>query len=315
MARYVLQRILALIPVMLVVATVGYVILYFAPGDPAAVMLGMDATPERVRELKHSLGLDRPFIVQLGLWYQRIIRGDLGRSIFEQDPVTEVIARRLEPSLLLSLLGITLAVAVGVPVGVIAAVRRNTIVDQLLMSGALFGISIPSFWLGLNLILLFSLRLNLFPTSGYIPLNEGWTGTLTTLALPAMTLGALGSGFIARMTRSAMLEVLSADFVRTAQAKGLTHYRVVSRHALRNALIPIVTVIGLAAGTLMAGGVITVETVFAIPGVGLLVISSILRRDFPVIQGVLLYVSLVYVFVNLLIDLLYVFLDPRVKYS
>jgi peptide/nickel transport system permease protein len=315
MVRYLLQRLVALIPVMLVVATVGYVILYFAPGDPAAVMLGMDATPERVQELKRSLGLDRPFVVQLGLWYQRILRGDLGKSIFEQDPVTQVIARRLEPSILLTVLGISLAIALGVPAGVMAAARRNTVVDQVLMGGALFGISIPSFWLGLNLILLFSLRLNLFPTSGYIPLNEGWVGTIRTLALPAMTLGILGSGFIARMTRSAMLEVLSQDYIRTAQAKGLMSRRVVIRHALRNALIPIVTVIGLAAGTLMAGGVITVETVFAIPGVGLLVISSILRRDFPVIQGVLLYVSVVYVLVNLTIDLLYVFLDPRVKYA
>lgn len=300
---------------MLVVATVGYVIIYLAPGDPAAVMLGMDATPDRVAELRRALGLDRPLPVQLGLWYQRILRGDLGRSIFEQDPVAEVILKRLEPSLLLTLFGVTLAVVLGVPAGVLAAVRRNTLVDQVLMGGAMLGVSIPSFWLGLNLILLFSLRFNLFPTSGYIPLNEGWLGTLRTLALPSLTLGILGSGFIARMTRSAMLEVLLQDYVRTAHAKGVGERRVIVRHALRNAVIPIVTVVGLVTGTLMAGGVITVETVFAIPGVGLLVISSLLRRDFPVIQGVLLYVSVVYVLVNLLIDLLYVFLDPRVKYA
>ncbi len=315
MSRYLFQRLLALLPVMLVVATVGYVIIYLAPGDPAAVMLGMDATPDRVAELRRALGLDRPLPVQLGLWYQRILRGDLGRSIFEQDPVAEVILKRLEPSLLLTLFGVTLAVVLGVPAGVLAAVRRNTLVDQVLMGGAMLGVSIPSFWLGLNLILLFSLRFNLFPTSGYIPLNEGWLGTLRTLALPSLTLGILGSGFIARMTRSAMLEVLLQDYVRTAHAKGVGERRVIVRHALRNAVIPIVTVVGLVTGTLMAGGVITVETVFAIPGVGLLVISSLLRRDFPVIQGVLLYVSVVYVLVNLLIDLLYVFLDPRVKYA
>jgi peptide/nickel transport system permease protein len=315
MSRYLLQRLLALLPVMLVVATVGYVIIYLAPGDPAAVMLGMDATPDRVAELRRALGLDRPLPVQLGLWYQRILRGDLGRSIFEQDEVTDVIAKRLEPSILLTLFGVTLAVALGVPAGVLAAVRRNTATDQVLMGAAMLGVSIPSFWLGLNLILLLSLRFNLFPTSGYIPLHEGWLGTLRTLALPSLTLGILGSGFIARMTRSAMLEVLLQDYVRTAHAKGLRDRRIIVRHALRNALIPIVTVVGLVTGTLMAGGVITVETVFAIPGVGLLVISSILRRDFPVIQGVLLYVSVVYVLVNLVIDLLYVFLDPRVKYA
>ncbi len=300
---------------MLIVATVGFVILYLAPGDPAAVMLGMDATPDRVKELRRDLGLDRPLPVQLALWYRRILQGDLGRSIFEQDPVTQVIRNRLEPSILLTIMGVGLAILLGVPAGVLAAVRRNTMVDQALMGGALLGISIPSFWLGLNLILLFSLALNLFPTSGYIPLREGWLGTLRTLALPSLTLGILGSGFIARMTRSAMLEVLTQDYVRTARAKGLAEPRVIASHALRNALIPIVTVIGLAAGTLMAGGVITVETVFAVPGVGLLVISSILRRDFPVIQGVLLYVSVVYVVINLLVDLLYVFLDPRVKYA
>ncbi|MGQ0570623.1 MAG: ABC transporter permease [Armatimonadota bacterium] len=315
MARYLFQRLVALIPVMLVVATVGYVIIYLAPGDPAAVMLGLDATPDRVRELRRDLGLDRPLPVQLGLWYRRILVGDLGRSIFENDPVTHVIAQRLEPSILLTVMGVTLAILLGVPAGVISAVRRNTLIDQVLMGGAMLGVSIPSFWLGLNLILLFSLQLDLFPTSGYISLREDWLGTLRTLALPALTLGILGSGFIARMTRSAMLEVLLQDYVRTARAKGLSELLVITRHALRNGLIPIITVIGLVMGSLMAGGVITVETVFAIPGVGLLVISSILRRDFPVIQGVLLYVSVVYVLVNLLIDLLYVFLDPRVKYA
>jgi peptide/nickel transport system permease protein len=313
--RYIFQRLLALIPVMLVVATVGFLIIYLAPGDPAAVMLGMDATPDRVAELRRDLGLDRPLPVQLGLWFQRILRGDLGRSIFEQDPVTHVIRSRLEPSILLTLLGVGLAVLLGVPAGMVAAVKRNTIVDQLLMGGSLLGISIPSFWLGLNLILLFSLALNLFPTSGYIALRESWPGTLRTLTLPAMTLGILGAGFIARMTRSAMLEVLQQDYVRTARAKGLAERLVIAHHAFRNALVPVVTVIGIAVGSLMAGGVITVETVFAIPGVGLLVISSILRRDFPVIQGVLLYVSLVYVLINLAVDLLYAFLDPRVRYG
>jgi peptide/nickel transport system permease protein len=204
-------------------------------------------------------------------------------------------------------------VAIGVPAGVISAVRRNTLIDQVLMGVSLLGVSMPSFWLGLNLILLFSLSLGLLPVSGYVPINESWFDALRSIILPALTLGIGGSGLIARMTRSSMLEVLSQDYVRTARAKGAPERRVLVRHALRNAMIPIVTVVGLSVGTLLAGA-ITVETVFAIPGVGLLVISSVLRRDFPVIQGALLFAATVYVLVNLLVDMLYVYMNPRITY-
>jgi peptide/nickel transport system permease protein len=298
---------------MVVVATVGFLIVHLAPGDPAVVMLGPDASAERVEELRRDLGLEESLPVQLFRWYYRVLRGDLGRSLFEGDPVTRVIGSRLEPTLLLTTAGVALAVAIGVPAGVISAVRRNTLIDQVLMGVSLLGVSMPSFWLGLNLILLFSLSLGLLPVSGYVPINESWFDALRSIILPALTLGIGGSGLIARMTRSSMLEVLSQDYVRTARAKGAPERRVLVRHALRNAMIPIVTVVGLSVGTLLAGA-ITVETVFAIPGVGLLVISSVLRRDFPVIQGALLFAATVYVLVNLLVDMLYVYMNPRITY-
>jgi peptide/nickel transport system permease protein len=310
---YLLRRLVALVPVMLIVATVGFVVVRLAPGDPAVVMLGPDASPERVAELRHELGLHESVPVQLLRWYHRVLRADFGRSVFEGDPVMQVIRNRLEPTVLLTLLAIMVAIAIGVPAGVVSAVRRNSLADQLLMGVALLGVSMPSFWLGLNLILVFSLALGLFPVSGYVPLGENWTAALRSLVLPALTLGIGASGLIARMTRSAMLEVLHQDYIRTALAKGVPRRRVLVRHALRNALVPVVTIIGLSMGTLLAGAV-TVETVFAIPGVGLLVISSVLRRDLPVIQGVLLFAAAVYVLVNLLVDLIYVYLDPRITY-
>jgi peptide/nickel transport system permease protein len=313
MAAYLAQRLVALAPVMVLVATIGFVIIHLAPGDAAVMMLGPDASIERVAQLRRELGLHEPLPVQLGRWYGRLLRGDLGRSVFEGDPVTRVIASRLEPTAVLTFMGVLIAVLIGVPAGVISAVRRNTVADQALMGVALLGVSMPSFWLGLNLIILFSLTLRVFPVSGYVPFAESWIGMVRSLALPALTLGIGGSGLIARMTRSAVLEILWQDYVRTARAKGLPERHVIWGHVLRNALIPVVTVVGLSVGTLLAGA-ITVETVFAIPGVGLLVISSVLRRDFPVIQGVLLFAACVYVAVNLAVDILYVYVDPRITY-
>ncbi len=314
MTGYILRRLLALVPVLLIVATVGFFLIYLTPGDPAAVMLGPDATPEDVQNLRLVMGLDRPLLVQLGRWYGRTLRGDFGYSIFLHRPVLKAIAERLEPTLLLTLMALTIAVAMGIPAGVMAAVGRNTWVDQASMGVALFGVSMPSFWLGLNLILIFSVWLGLLPVAGYIPIKESLAGALRSLILPAVTLGLSGSALIARMTRSSMLEVLSQDFIRTARAKGSQERRVIYRHALRNAMIPTVTVIGLALGGLLAGTIVT-ETVFALPGVGRLVISSVLRRDYPAIQGVLIFIASIYVLVNLLIDLVYVYLDPRVKYA
>ncbi|MDQ7857191.1 MAG: ABC transporter permease [Armatimonadota bacterium] len=314
MAAYIARRLLALAPVLLIVATVGFFLIYLTPGDPAAVMLGPDATDEDLATLRQIMGLDRPLLVQLGRWYARVLRGDLGYSIFLQRPVLQAIYERLEPTGLLTVLSLLLAIAIGVPAGIAAAVRRNTWVDQASMGVALVGVSVPNFWLGLNLILLFSVYLGLFPVAGYVPLAESAVGTLRTLVLPAVTLGISASALIARMTRSSMLEVMGQDYVRTARAKGNRERRVVYWHALRNAMIPTVTVIGLALGGLLAGAVVT-ETVFALPGVGRLVISSVLRRDYPVVQGVLMFIAAIYVLVNLLIDVIYVYLDPRVKYA
>jgi peptide/nickel transport system permease protein len=300
--------------VLLVVATVGFFLIYLTPGDPAAVMLGPDAASADLEHLRRVMGLDRPLLVQLLRWYSRTLQGDLGYSIFLQRPVLQAIAERLEPTGLLTALALVVATAVGVPAGVLAAVRRNSWLDQLSMGVALVGVSVPGFWLGLNLILVFSVYWGLFPVAGYVPLGESVGGAVRSLALPAVTLGISASALIARMTRSSMLEVLGQDYIRTARAKGSREPRVVIRHALRNAMIPTVTVVGLALGGLLAGAVVT-ETVFALPGVGRLVISSVLRRDYPVVQGVLIFIASVYVFVNLLIDLAYVYLDPRVKYA
>lgn len=314
MTGYVIRRLLALLPVLLVVATVGFFLIYLTPGDPAAVMLGPDATDQDLQNLRVIMGLDRPLLVQLVLWYSRTLRGDLGYSIFLQRPVLQAIFERLEPTMLLTMMALAVAVGIGVPAGVASAVRRNSWVDQASMGVALLGVSVPGFWLGLNLILVFSVYLGLFPVAGYVPMQQSLAGAIRSLVLPAVTLGFGGSALLARMTRSSMLEVLGQDYVRTARAKGNREGRVIVGHALRNAMIPTVTVIGLALGGLLAGAIVT-ETVFALPGVGRLVISSVLRRDYPVVQGVLMFIATIYVLVNLLIDVLYVYLDPRVKYA
>jgi peptide/nickel transport system permease protein len=311
---YVVRRLIALLPVLLVVSTVGFFLIYLTPGDPAAVMLGPDATQDDIENLRAQMGLNRPLHVQLLRWYSRMLRGDLGDSIFLQRPVLQAIFERLEPTVLLTTMALVVAIAIGVPAGVVSAVRRNSWMDQAAMGVALFGVSVPGFWLGLNLILFFSVYLGLFPVAGYVPLAESVARAVRSLVLPALTLGIGGSALIARMTRSSMLEVMGQDYVRTARAKGNRERRVILRHALRNAMIPTITVIGLALGGLLAGAIVT-ETVFALPGVGRLVISSVQRRDYPVIQGVLMFIASIYVLVNLLIDVIYVYLDPRVKYA
>ncbi len=313
MTQYIVRRSVALLPVLLIVASVGFVLIHLAPGDPAAVMLGPDATTEQVQTLHHILGLDQPLFLQLTRWYARVLQGDLGYSIFLHRPVLQAIIERLEPTALLTTMALAVAITIGVPTGIIAAVRRNSWIDQAMMGLALCGVTVPTFWLGLNLILVFSLYLNLFPVAGYVPLAESILSALRSLVLPAVTLGFAGSALIARITRSSMLEVLGEDYIRTARSKGSPEHSVIYRHALRNAMIPTLTVIGLTVGGLLAGAVVT-ETVFALPGIGRLVITSVLRRDYPVIQGVLMFTGSVYVVVNLVVDILYVSLNPRIKY-
>jgi len=311
---YVVRRLLALIPVALVVATVAFVLMHLAPGDPASVIAGPYASADDIQRLHHQLGLDQPLWVQLTRWYGRLLRGDLGDSIFLRKPVLAAIADRVEPTLLLTVFATVVAVLIGVPAGIVSAHRHNTTADQAVMVAALVGISVPNFLLGLLLILLFSVQLGWFPVAGYSPLEYGWTKTLRSLVLPAVALGVVQSGLIARITRSAMLDVLREQFILAGRAKGLGERTVVGKHALKNAMIPTITIIGISFAILI-GGAIVVETVFNIPGLGRLIISAVLRRDYPVIQGVVLCVAGVYMLINLAVDLSYLVFDPRVRYQ
>jgi peptide/nickel transport system permease protein len=311
---YVVRRLLALVPVALVVATVAFVLIHLAPGDPASMIAGPDATADDVQKIARQLGLDRPLAVQLVQWYGHLLRGDLGHSIFLRRPVTEAILDRVEPTLLLTLFATVVSVLIGVPAGVLSARYHNTATDQAFMAFALVGISVPNFLLGLLLILFFGVHLGWFPVAGYSPLEYGWLGTLRSLVMPAFALGLVQSALIARIARSAMLDVLREQFIVAGRAKGLGERAVVYKHALKNAMIPTVTIIGISFAILISGAVV-VETVFNIPGLGRLIISAVLRRDYPVIQGVVLCIAGVYMLINLLVDLSYLVIDPRVKYQ
>ena len=313
MLSYLTGRLVALIPVLLVVAAVVFLLIHLTPGDPARVLLGQDATPEQVQALRHDLGLDRPLLVQFALWLGRALRGDLGLSFFQHLPVTSDILQHASPTLLLSLMAITVSLLIGIPAGVISAVFRNSWLDQGSLALAMLGAAVPSFWLGLSMIVIFAVNLGWLPSSGYRSPAEGLGLSLHYLILPAFALGLPNSSLIIRFTRSSLLDVIGNDYIRTARAKGVGERTVIFHHALRNALVPILTVIGLTFAALMGGAVVT-ETVFSLPGIGQLVVSSVLRRDYPVIQGVILMVATAYVLINLGVDLLYFLVDPRVKY-
>lgn len=310
---YVVRRLVALIPVALVVGTVAFVLIHLAPGDPASIIAGPDATAEDIERLRVQMGLDRSLPIQLLSWYGRLLQGDLGRSIFLRKPVVDAILDRVEPTLLLTLFATAIAVAIGVPAGVISARYHNSATDQAFMVLALVGISIPNFLLGLLFVLFFGVWLGWFPVAGYSPLEYGWLGTLRSLVLPAFALGLVQSALIARIARSSMLDVLREQFITAGRAKGLGEPAVVYKHAFKNALIPTITIIGISFAVLISGAVV-VETVFNIPGLGRLIVSAVLRRDYPVIQGVILMFSGIYVLVNLLIDITYTLLDPRIRY-
>jgi peptide/nickel transport system permease protein len=312
MIGFLARRCAASLLVMLLVSFLTFGIIWLVPGDAANVFLDTSATPEQLQQIRHQLGIDQPFYVQMLSWYVRLLHGDLGNSIFLGRSVMSAIIERLPVSLSLTAIALVFATVLGVAAGVLAALRHGHWSDQALSSLALLGLSVPEFWLGLMLIYLFAVVLGWFPTGGYVPLSESFTGWLCSLALPALTLAAGPIGFIARMTRSAMLEVLGQGFIRTADAKGLSHIYVVARHGLPNALVPIVTVVGIIAGGLI-GGDIVVEQVFSLPGVGRLLIGAILSRDIPLIQGGLLMVALVFLLVNLAVDITYARIDPRVR--
>ncbi len=313
MLRYIARRCVSLILVMLLVATLVFFLTRLAPGDPAAIMLGDQATAEDVARLRETYGLDQPVLVQFGLWLKEIARGNLGRSIFLQQPVSSALLDRAELTFFLSFFAVLIAAAIGIPAGIASAVWRGRWIDQIVSAFAMLAANIPSFWLGLIFIQVFAVRLGWFPVAGYGPPDAGFAERLSYLALPAAVLGIVNSALITRFTRASMLDVLGNDYIRTARSKGLSEWRVVIRHGLGSALIPIVTVVGLTAA-LMIGGAIVTETVFGLPGIGNLVVSAVLRRDYPVIQGALVVVAAIYVLINLAIDLLYAALDPRVRY-
>lgn len=307
-----LNRLGGMIVVLAIVATVVFIIVRVTPGDPAAVMLGSDATPEDVAALRSQMGLDAPLVVQYGHFMLGLLRGDLGQSIFLGQSVGEALAARAEPTFFLTLFSILIATAIALPVGVLSAVRRGTAFDQVVVTLTMVAASVPSFWLGLILIQVFAVGLGWFPASGYGGPDSGFLERLQHLVLPAVALGVVNSALITRFTRAAMLDVLGDDYVRTARAKGASEARVVLKHALKNALVPIITVIGLSVAMLVAGAVVT-ETVFGLPGIGNLVVSAVLRRDYPVIQGTLLVVAAIYVLINFAVDMLYIVVDPRVR--
>ena len=313
MLAYTARRVVATIPVMAIVALFVFSLLYIAPGDPAAIIAGDQASPADVDRIRASLGLDRPFLIRFGEWLWHVMNGDLGISIFTNLPVTRMIAQRIEPTLSLMVLTLVLSVCTAVPMGVLAAWKQGSWIDRLVMLNAVAGFSVPVFVVGYLMAYIFALQLDWFPVQGYTPLSAGIGPWLSNLVLPSVTLAGAFIALIARVTRAAMLEVLSQDYVRTAKAKGLDQRPILFVHALKNAAVPIVTVIGLGVAGLIGGAVVT-ESVFAIPGVGRLVVDAILRRDYPIIQGVVLMFSFLYVLVNLGVDLLYTVFDPRIRY-
>lgn len=313
MVRYILQRFVGMAVVMFLVVTIVFVIVRVTPGDPAAVMLGPDASAQDIADLRARLGLDQSLVIQYFYYIGQLLKGDLGQSIFLNMPVGAALLDRTEPTFFLTVLSLLIACIIALPVGVYAAYRRGSFVDQAATTVAMLAASIPSFWLGLILMQFFAVRLNLFPVSGYGGPGSSFIDRMYHLILPAIALGLVSSALILRFTRASMLDVLGDDYIRTARAKGLIERRVIMKHALKNALIPILTVVGLTAAVLISGAVVT-ETVFGLPGVGNLVVSAVLRRDYPVIQGALLVIAGLYVLINFIIDMLYLFVDPRVRY-
>jgi len=310
---YIVRRVLATIPVMLVVAIFVFALLYLSPGDPAAIIAGDSATSEDIARIHAKLGLDQPIYIQFATWAWHLLHGDLGISIFTNLPVLKLIGQRVEPTIALTVTTLIVSVSLAIPLGVLAAWKAGTWIDRSVMVFAVFGFSVPVFVLAYVLIYVFSIEAELLPVQGYVSLRDGLRPFLSHLVMPSIALGTVYIALIARITRASMLDVLAQDYIRTAQAKGLSNENVLIRHALRNAAVPIVTIIGIGVALLISGVVVT-ETVFAIPGLGRLTVDAILRRDYPIIQGVILIFSAIYVLINLLVDLSYAVLDPRIRY-
>ena len=313
MFSYIIRRMLATIPVMGVVAIFVFSLLYLSPGDPAVIIAGDTATLDDIARIRQKLGLDQPFYVQFGTWVWNLLHGDLGISIFTNLPVMTLIKQRIEPTVALTISTLLVTIPIAIPLGVIAAWKAGTWIDRVVMVFAVAGFSIPGFVLAYILIFTFSIGLDLLPVQGYTSIRDGFGAFASHMVLPSITLGLFYAALVARITRASMLDVLSQDYVRTAQAKGLSNREVLIGHALKNAAVPIATIIGIGVALLISGVVIT-ETVFAIPGIGRLVVDAILRRDYPIIQGVILMFSAWYVLVNLAVDISYTLFDPRIRY-
>jgi peptide/nickel transport system permease protein len=313
MIAYIARRLLSTIPVMAVVAVCVFLLLHLAPGDPAAIIAGDNATPESIAAIRARLGLDDPLIVQFGRWVWHLLQGDFGISIFSNVPVLELVGQRLEPTLSLALTTLVVAVSIAITIGVLAAWKAGGTLDRVVMGFAAMGFSVPVFVVGYLLIYLFSIELRWLPVQGYQPIAEGVWPWLRNLILPSIALGLAYVALIARITRASMLEVLAEDYMRTAKAKGVATRPMLLRHALKNAAVPIVTVIGIGVALLISGVVIT-ETVFNVPGIGRLTVDAISKRDYPIIQGVMILCAGAYVLVNLAVDIAYTFLDPRIRY-
>ncbi|RPE72168.1 peptide/nickel transport system permease protein [Pacificibacter maritimus] len=313
MFKYISSRLLASVPIVLFVAIFVFLLSHLAPGDPAALIAGENATPEQIAQIRDRLHLDEPLVTQFGYWFSDILRFDLGNSIFSNRPVTELIAARLEPTLVLTSLTIVLTIFLAVPAGVIAAWKVNSTSDRSIMILSVLGFSVPAFLIGYANMYVFALKLGWFPVQGYANLSDGVLGTLRSVALPAFTITLVFWALVARITRAAMIEILQEGYTRTARAKGLSEGKVLFVHALKNAGVPISTVIGVGIAILISGVVVT-ESVFNIPGIGRLVVDAITQRDFPVVQGTMIFFSVVLIVVNLLVDLSYVLFDPRIRY-
>lgn len=313
MIGYILRRLLATAPVMLIVAVLVFLMLRLTPGDPAAIIAGDNANAEQIALIRNRLGLDEPIFTQFFIWLGNLLRGDFGDSFFFKKTVAELIASRLEPTIALSLSTIILAVVIAVPLGVLAAHKQGSLVDKIVMGFSVLGFSVPVFVIGYSLIYLFAIKLNWLPVQGYQRIGDGFGGFLQRLILPSLTLAVIYVALIARMTRASMIDVLGEDYIRTARAKGQVEWKVLFRHALKNAAVPIATVIGLGIA-LLTGGVVVTESVFTIPGLGRLTVDAVLARDYPTIQAVILLFSVVYVLINLAVDVTYTLLDPRIRY-
>lgn len=313
MLAYIVRRLLATIPVMAVVAVFVFALLHLSPGDPAAIIAGDNATSVDIARIHAQLGLDQPIYVQFATWAWGLVHGDMGISIFTNLPVMKLIGQRVEPTVALTVTTLIVSVMVAIPLGILAAWKAGSWVDRMVMVFAVFGFSVPVFVLAYIVIYVFSIELDLLPVQGYVSLREGVRPFLSHLVMPSLALGTVYIALIARITRASMLDVLAQDYIRTAQAKGLSSDKVLVGHALKNAAVPIVTIIGIGIALLISGVVVT-ETVFAIPGLGRLTVDAILRRDYPIIQGVILIFSAAYVLINLLVDLSYAVLDPRIRY-